>query len=109
MSYSDTDKTTHSIEAYSTIMFTSANDAVSASMGNPNEVDAFKGLKYCRGFHANATGKLVIRPPQDIATSASNITINVTAGTYYPYSVGMFLTSAYGTSANLYGNIVALR
>ena len=70
-------------------------------MQNYNE----RGLMYCRGFHSNITGKIVIEPAGNIA--GHSLTLEVTKGKNYVYSVRKFMST--GSDTFMANNLVAYR
>ena len=62
--------------------------------------------KYCRGFHVNVSGTVLIIPAQHDLGSTP-ITLILAAGSYYPYAIRQFRATGAVTIAS--GNIIAMR
>lgn len=84
-----------------------ASTAKAITLSDTEEItfaDAVEGTtKYCRGFHASATGTLACMLAQDSVA----VSLKVVTGLYYPFSVRRFLAT--GSSGISAGEIIAMR
>jgi len=75
--------------------------SIDDGMLNTNE----RGLYYCRGFHCNTDGTLVIESVGNI--SGHTVSLSVKDGMYYPYGVKKFMQT--GSTGISNGQIIAVR
>jgi len=96
--------------AFTAVIFSDTNDLtfvdLSAEGADYRENDA-----YCRGFHVNTDGDIVVLVPGNQEDTTSQVKLTVTAGSSYDYSIRRFkLTgTTFGDSATWRDHIIAWR
>ena len=103
------DRRVNPANAFTFVSFSDTKDLTFVDL-SAEGADYRENVAYCRGFHANTSGTVVVVGPGN-TNPQSQVSLKVTSGQYYPYSVRRFkLTgSTFGDSSTWKDHIVAWR
>ena len=103
------DKRVNPANAFTFVSFSDTADLTFVDL-SAESADHREKVAYCRGFHVNTSGTVVIVPPGN-ADDRSQVSLTVTAGKNYEYSVKKFkLTgTTFGDASTWTDHIVAWR